>query len=38
MADDVSGFSDLRFWGNKNIIEPNKSIQNAIDKIQNNLK
>lgn len=38
MADDVSGFSDLQFWGNKNIIEPNKSIQNAIDKIQNNLK
>ena len=33
MVDDVSGFSDSEFWGSNNIIEPDKSIQNAIDKI-----
>lgn len=38
MADDVSGFADLGFWGNNNIIEPDKSIENAIEKIQKNLK
>lgn len=38
MADDVSGFTDVRFWGNNNIIEPEKSIQNAIDKIQRQLE
>ena len=38
MTDDVSGFADLGFWGNNNIIEPEKSIQNAIDKIQEQLK
>ncbi|AVR46435.1 hypothetical protein C7S20_14830 [Christiangramia fulva] len=34
MVDDVSGFSDTEFWGSNNIIEPEKSIQNAIDKIK----
>lgn len=34
MVDDVSGFYDAQFWGNNNIIEPEKSIQNAIDKIK----
>lgn len=34
MIDDVSGFSDSEFWGSSNIIEPEKSIQNAIDKIK----
>lgn len=38
MVDDTSGFADADFWGNNNIIEPEKSIQNAIDKIQRNLK
>lgn len=37
MVDDVSGFADVDFWGNNNIIEPEKSIQNAIDKIQRQL-
>lgn len=37
MADDVSGFADVDFWGDTNIIEPEKSIQNAIDKIQKQL-
>lgn len=37
MIDDVSGFSDINFWGNNNIIEPEKSIQSAIDKIQKQL-
>lgn len=34
MEDDVSGFTDSKFWGENNIIEPEKSIQNAIEKIQ----
>ena len=34
MVDDVSGFRDTEFWGSNNIIEPEKSIQNAIDKIK----
>lgn len=38
MADDISGFTDLQFWGSNNIIEPNKSIQNAIEKIQRNIQ
>lgn len=37
MIDDVSGFSDVNFWGNNNIIEPEKSIQSAIEKIQKQL-
>lgn len=38
MADDVSGFADLAFWGENNIIEPDKSIENAIEKIRENLR
>jgi len=38
MADDVSGFSDPDFWGDNNIIEPEKSIENAIEKIQRQMK
>ncbi len=38
MVDNISGFSDPEFWGNNNIIEPEKSIQNAIEKIQRQLK
>src|SRR5690606_32573416 len=38
MADDVSGFTDLQFWGANNIIEPDKSIQNAIQKIKDNIQ
>lgn len=37
MTDDVSGFKDENFWGASNIIEPEKSIQNAIEKIKANL-
>ncbi|MBZ9731378.1 carboxypeptidase-like regulatory domain-containing protein [Salegentibacter sp. JZCK2] len=38
MADDISGFTDLQFWGSNNIIEPDKSIQNAIEKIQRSIQ
>ncbi|HET8855824.1 MAG TPA: carboxypeptidase-like regulatory domain-containing protein, partial [Salinimicrobium sp.] len=38
MADDVSGFVDLNFWGENNIIEPDKSIENAIEKIQEKME
>lgn len=38
MVDDIYGFADSGFWGNNNIIEPEKSIQNAIEKIQRQLK
>ncbi|HSP82678.1 MAG TPA: hypothetical protein VLN72_02990, partial [Gillisia sp.] len=38
MSDDVSGFQDEQFWGANNIIEPEKSIQNAIEKIQKSLQ
>ena len=38
MTDDISGFADIAFWGENNIIEPDKSIENAIDKIRKNLK
>ncbi len=38
MTDDVSGFSDEQFWGANNIIEPEKSIQNAIEKIQKSIQ
>lgn len=37
IADDFSGFSDPEFWGSNNIIEPDKDIQNAIDKIRQQL-
>jgi hypothetical protein len=38
VADEVSGFTDTDFWGTENIIEPDKSIETAIGKIQNKLK
>ena len=38
ITDAISGFSDPNFWGKDNLIEPDKSIQNAIQKIQRQLK
>ena len=38
LADSKTGFQDLDFWGDDNIIEPDNSIQNAIRKIQRKLK
>lgn len=38
MVDAVSGFSDPDFWGAYNVIEPEKSIESAINKIQRQLK
>jgi hypothetical protein len=38
ISDKASGFSDPRFWGAYNIIEPEKSIESAIKKIQKQLK
>jgi hypothetical protein len=38
ISDAVSGFSDPDFWGAYNLIEPDKSIESAIDKIRKNLK
>ncbi len=38
MNDEVSGFSDKNFWGEYNVIEPEKSIENAIKKISRNLE
>jgi hypothetical protein len=37
LVDETSGFADPDFWGEYNIIEPEKSIENAIDKIQRKL-
>ncbi len=38
LADEAVGFSDPDFWGEYNIIEPEKSIESAIRKIQRQLK
>jgi CarboxypepD_reg-like domain len=38
IADAISGFSDPDFWGPLNVIEPEKSIQSAIDKIRRKIK
>ena len=38
MNDDVTGFADLSFWGENNIIEPDESIESAIDKIRDKLE
>lgn len=38
IEDEVSGFSDLDFWGAYNLIEPDKSIESAIEKIRKNLR
>ncbi|GAB5400242.1 MAG: carboxypeptidase-like regulatory domain-containing protein [Aureisphaera sp.] len=38
IADAVSGFSDPEFWGPYNVIEPEKSIESAINKIKRKLR
>ena len=38
MSDEASGFSDPKFWGEYNVIEPEKSIESAIRKIQRRLR
>ena len=38
LADEASGFTDPEFWGEYNIIEPEKSIESAIKKISKQLK
>ena len=37
LTDEASGFSDPEFWGNYNVIEPEKSIESAIRKIKKKL-
>lgn len=38
MNDDITGFGDIAFWGENNIIEPDESIESAIDKIRSKLE
>jgi len=38
LSDEASGFSDPVFWGEYNLIEPEKPIETAIKKIQKQLK
>ena len=38
LGDEAIGFADPNFWGEYNIIEPEKSIESAIRKIQRQLK
>ena len=38
LSDAADGFSDPDFWGSYNIIEPDKSIESAIRKIQRQLR
>jgi len=38
MSEDISGFADKEFWGEHNYIEPEKSIESAIKKIQKKLE
>ncbi|MEW7290568.1 carboxypeptidase-like regulatory domain-containing protein [Aquimarina sp. 2304DJ70-9] len=38
ISDAASGFSDPKFWGEYNVIEPEKSIESAIKKIQKQLR
>ena len=38
VSDAASGFSDPQFWGELNVIEPEKSIESAIKKIQKQLQ
>ena len=38
ISDEASGFSDPAFWGEYNVIEPEKSIESAIKKIQKQLE
>jgi hypothetical protein len=38
LADEASGFSDPEFWGEYNVIEPDKSIESAIKKIRRKIR
>ena len=38
ISDEASGFTDHQFWGEYNVIEPEKSIDSAIKKIQKQLE
>jgi len=38
ITDEASGFTDHQFWGEFNVIEPEKSIESAIKKIQKKLE
>lgn len=38
ITDAISGFSDPNFWGEYNLIEPDKSIESAIDKIRESIE
>jgi hypothetical protein len=38
MSDEISGFADHEFWGEYNVIEPEKPIETAIKKIQKQLE
>jgi hypothetical protein len=38
LSDEAQGFADPEFWGEFNVIEPEKPIENAIKKIQKQLK
>ena len=38
ISDEASGFSDPAFWGAYNVIEPEKSIESAINKIKKQLQ
>lgn len=38
LSDQATGFSDPEFWGEYNIIEPEKSIESAIEKINKQLE
>jgi hypothetical protein len=38
LAEKVQDFTDVDFWGENNIIEPEKSIENAIKKLSKNMK
>lgn len=38
ITDAISGFSDPNFWGEYNLIEPDKSIESAIEKIKKSIE
>ena len=38
LSDEAQGFADPEFWGEFNVIEPEKPIENAIKKIQKQLE
>lgn len=38
ITDAISGFSDPNFWGKYNLIEPDKTIESAIDKIRKSIE